>query len=127
MRKMVYVSGKLSDPRGTWFEEQNTRRAEEVSVELMRLGIATHCPHLNTHLMGGLFSYQTFIDLDLAIIDHCDAVVMMDNWKDSQGALLEHTRARMRNLPIFYWPADKDKIEQWQDSEPFQDSLPQTR
>jgi len=41
---------------------------------------------------------------DFNIIARCDALVMVDNWKDSKGATMEHEYAESLKIPIYYAP-----------------------
>ena len=59
------------------------------------------CPHTNSAGMDG----ADFIAGDLEIIDRLlpsDGIYMMRGWEGSDGAQLEHHRAKMQGLQIFY-------------------------
>lgn len=36
------------------------------------------------------------------ILNQCDAIFMLPDWKDSKGACVEHETAIKMNIPIFY-------------------------
>jgi len=58
------------------------------------------CPHTNSAFMDG----ADFITGDLEIIDRLlpsDGIYMMQGWRKSKGALLEHHRAKERGLQIY--------------------------
>ena len=99
--KVIYISGKF---RGadSWAMEQNIRRAEELALEVWRLGAVALCPHLNTRFYQGALPDQVWLDGDLELVNRCDAMLMVDNWKESQGAQLEHSYALKIKQPVFY-------------------------
>lgn len=39
---------------------------------------------------------------DLHILDKCDAILMLNNWKESNGAQAEHWFAKGKELEIIY-------------------------
>ena len=48
--------------------------------------------------------------IDLMLLERCDAIYMLDNWRTSKGARKELTRARELNLEVLYEnPYDKEK------------------
>lgn len=106
--RLVYVSGSISDPRGSYYEDRNIRAAEAVAQTLMQMGFAVLCPHTMTRGWGGLMSWESFIAMDLEILRRCDAVVMMPCWKESRGAKMEWAEAARSGKQCFYWPMDHD-------------------
>lgn len=104
--KVAYVSGKYTDPRGPCFAEMNITKAAEIAMQLWSLGIATICPHTNTKHFDGATDYETFLYGDLAMVDRCDLLVMVDNWKTSKGATSEREHALKCGVPAFEWPEE---------------------
>jgi len=104
--KLAYVSGKYSDPRGAAFIERNIRQAADIAMQLWSLGVAVICPHTNTAHFDGATDYEGFITGDLVMVDRCDLVVMVPNWKASNGAGIERNRAMKQHVPVFNWPDD---------------------
>lgn len=43
-----------------------------------------------------------YMDICLAMVRHCDAVLMLDGWEDSTGASCEQTYARKLGKDRFY-------------------------
>jgi hypothetical protein len=39
---------------------------------------------------------------DIIALCQCDRVIMLPNWKDSKGAIIENLIATMIGIPIFY-------------------------
>jgi hypothetical protein len=48
------------------------------------------------------FDWNDYMHICYAMIDVCGAVYMLNNWKDSQGAMAEHEYAVKNNKTIFY-------------------------
>lgn len=108
--KLAYVSGKYTDERGPAFAELNINKAAHVAMQLWSMGIPCICPHANTKHFDGVTDYETFMDGDILMVDRCDLVVMMDNWKTSSGAMREWHRAIAFGIPVFAWPEDGCRI-----------------
>ena len=97
---IVYVAGpyRADTIAGV---RRNIERARAVAEELWAMGYPTICPHLNTAFMDGLAEDGDFLDGDLLILKRCDAVVLVDGYEDSIGAMAEVKCAAQRGLPIF--------------------------
>lgn len=99
--KVVYVAGPFRGPNA-WEIEQNIRRAEQLSLEVWRLGAAALCPHTNTRFFQGAADDAVWLDGDLAMLAKCDAILMTPDWRKSSGATAEHDFAGSRSIPRFY-------------------------
>jgi len=98
---LIYVAGKYSGN-----VDENIAAARKVSIALWEKGHAVICPHLNTAHMEidcGV-SYEAYMQGDFNIISRCDALVMIENWRDSKGAKREHKYAESLGIPIYYAP-----------------------
>jgi hypothetical protein len=42
--------------------------------------------------------------------EECNVIVMLPFWNDYKDANTEWKEAKKQNIPIFYWPFDKDKM-----------------
>jgi hypothetical protein len=100
-KKLVYIAGPFR-AASQWRQEQNIRRAEEVALEVWRAGGVAICPHLNTRFFGGELPDQAWLDGDLEILRRCDALVTVDGWKSSEGAVAEVNFAETSGIPVFY-------------------------
>lgn len=96
---VVYISGKITE-KTAYKQRLNVLLAEKVNRKLWELGFATICPHTNAP--KGNLTYQDYIDADLTLLARCDAVLMMNNWQESNGANVELTFAYEHNIPVFY-------------------------
>lgn len=98
--KIVYIAGKFRAPTG-WGVEQNVRAAENVGMEVAKLGAMPLIPHANSRFFHGTGDEQFWVAGTLELLRRCDAVMVVSNWKDSVGARGEVMEARERNIPVF--------------------------
>lgn len=90
----VYVSGRITD-NDEWEAEFNTAREY--------LGTFGHVGVLPVE--NGLpfsSSWGDHLKADLSVIDGCDAILMLQNWKLSRGARIEHEYAVGTRKIVFY-------------------------
>lgn len=108
--KVIYVAGKYLG-NSDWETYNNIHKARVVARKLWDEGWAVICPHSNTAFFGAESEkdrddpngdWQRWLNGDLEIIRRCDAIYMLDNWKDSKGAKLEHKLAVELGLEIYY-------------------------
>lgn len=109
--KVIYIAGKFRGP-DAWAVEQNIRRAEERGFDVAQMGASPLIPHTNTRFFNGTLTEQFWLDATLAAMLKCDAVLTVDNWSNSQGAIEEVRVARERDMPVFHslW-----ELQQWLD------------
>lgn len=98
---LIYVAGKYSGD-----VDANIAEARKVAIALWEKGHAVICPQLNSAHMEKdcKVDYETYMAGDFNMISRCDALVMIDNWKDSAGAKREHEYALCLGMPIYYAP-----------------------
>jgi len=99
--KLVYIAGpyKADTPRGI---VENIQKAEAVAIKYWKAGYAVICPHKNSALFDGIIPDDEWVKRDLEILFRCDVVVMMQGWKDSEGAKKEHDFALQNGIEIIY-------------------------
>ncbi len=95
---LVYISGQYSGDIA-----ENIHKARLLAILLWELGYSVFCPHLNTiHFENDCkCKYQDYIDGDLTILKRVDAILMMENWEQSRGAIIEQNEAAFQGIPIF--------------------------
>lgn len=98
----VYIAGPYT---AATIEERNANidRAREVMADLMRMGHTPFCPHTMTAGMEEThpeFSHGDYMRLDIDWLRLCDAVVLLDGWDMSEGALIEYEKAQALSIPI---------------------------
>ena len=99
--RVIYVAGKYrADTENGVFE--NIIHARREAQRLWQKGWAVICPHTNSMFMGSMLANEVFMQGDLEIVRRCDAIYMLSNYKDSEGALRELELAKELGLKIYY-------------------------
>ena len=101
--KVVYVSGPYRSKEGIWGVKKNIDAAERVAVELWQMGLAVICPHKNSAFLDGAAPDKVWLKGDLELIRRCDAVVVVGDWKSSDGTKAEIFYANKNRIPIFVY------------------------
>jgi len=91
---MIYLAGKLTGKLYLW----NMVYAWWWARKLNKAGLVVFSPHLNFWNMG--LPYEGYMTKDFAVIDRCDAVYLLPNWKRSSGAIREYAYAKKRGIKI---------------------------
>ena len=99
--RVIYVAGPFRGPTA-WDVEQHIRWAEEQALAIWRLGAAALCPHTNSRFFHGAAPEAVWLDGYLEMLSRCDAVLMVDEWRNSAGAQAEHRAAEVQQKPVFY-------------------------
>lgn len=103
--KVIYIAGRYRGPNA-WAVEQNIRAAEEVAARVWAMGHVALCPHANARHMDGVASDEVFLAGTLELMRRCDAVLLVPNWRDSEGARAEVAEADRLGIPVFGRDAD---------------------
>lgn len=87
-----YIAGKVNglDNYKEYFDE--------AEGELCKFGHVC----MNPSVLPEGFPWEAYMPICYAMIDCCDAVFMLKNWKDSKGAKLEHEYAKQHHKIIVY-------------------------
>ena len=101
---IVYISGPYSATtrEARW---NNVLEAVKVGIEIRAKGHYPIIPHLYDEfdevakMMGHNFDWQSYMDMDLAILERCDCLYFIG---ESKGACIELERAKELGLQIFY-------------------------
>ena len=99
--KVIFISGPYR-AKTEWELIEHIREAEKAAIELWKKGWAVFCPHKNTAHFGGLCDDSVWLKGDLEILKRCDAIYMIEGWKDSAGAQKELIIAKENGLEIYY-------------------------
>ncbi|MEM9944721.1 MAG: DUF4406 domain-containing protein [Cyanobacteria bacterium P01_D01_bin.36] len=103
---LVYVAGPYRAKNGRSVQD-NIDAAEQVAIALWDAGHYALCPHLNTaHFEEKIDSVSNsmFLAGTLEMLRRCDAIVMVKNWGESEGALTELNHAKSVGMPIYHAP-----------------------
>lgn len=96
--KKIYISGKITGDEN-WVEKFTN--AEKPIKELCGENVVIFNPTLTKDYEGKI-DYDDFLHIDFAIIDVCDALYMLKDWKDSKGAIKEYHYALSKGKKILY-------------------------
>ena len=99
--RVVYVAGKFRGP-SHWAIHEHIRAAERVALSVWALGAAALCPHLNTIHFQDALPDDVWLAGDLALLGRCDALMTVDNWRESQGARAEVAYAHAHGIAVFH-------------------------
>ena len=100
--KVIYIAGKYrADSEDGVFE--NIIHARREAVKLWQQNYAVICPHTNSMFMGSrLGGDEKFIEGDLEILSRCDAIYMLEGWRESEGAMMEYNLAVELGLELLF-------------------------
>jgi hypothetical protein len=108
---LVYLAGPFTATTRDGVE-RNIRAAEDIGIEVARLGAMPVCPHANTsrpeyeHVQG----YDFWIVGTMKLMLVCNAVLMLDGWEQSNGARGERQVAHDACMTVLY---SLDQLAEW--------------
>lgn len=112
--KIVYTIGPIRSPLGMDAIFENCMRARRIARELWLMGYAVICPQVNSLFMDGHdLGHDEFIAGDLAILERCDAVVLLPGWSESVGCREEKAHAHKHGIPVYYFEKDRATLGTW--------------
>lgn len=126
MKVVVYIAGKYRGPN-SWAIECNIRKAEEMAAKVWAMGLIALCPHSNSRHMEGVTTDQHMLDGTMELMRRCDAVLLLNNWRQSEGALGEIEEAKSRGIPIFGTYSEQEGLEDlelWANGKPVKHGQP---
>lgn len=91
----IYISGKI-----TGIEEEARALFAQAEEELRAQGHEPTNPMALPHLHDK--EWHSYMREDIKALCSCDAICMLPNWHNSQGAKLEYTIARALGITIFF-------------------------
>lgn len=107
--KVIYIAGKYS---GKTDHEVfvNIQVARNEAEFVWARGGCALCPHLNSVWMSGLCPEENFLEGDMELLKHCDALYTCWNWEQSTGAIAEVERAKSLGIPTLHSRIDVMKF-----------------
>ena len=102
-KKKIYISGKISG-----MEKKAKLIFEEAEIRLKKEGYDVVNPFKLKHKHDK--TWHSFMKEDISQMMKCDEVYMIFNWRESEGAVLEHELALMLNMPILYEETELDHL-----------------
>lgn len=109
IRGVAYLAGPYRAKNGRTVIE-NIRAAEKIAIKWWKCGFAVICPHLNTAFFDGLAPDELWLQGDLNILTRCDLILVMSNYKDSAGSLIEVEAAKGSWMKVVYLDGDGNEI-----------------
>lgn len=98
----IYIAGKIN----------GLKNYREVFKKAEGKLIAEGNVVMNPAVLGEGFEYKTYMPICLDMLEACEVVYMLSNWKDSKGARLEHDYAKLQGKQIIYEsPIGCDEVE----------------
>jgi len=88
----IYIAGKVTNNEN--FIEDFQRKAHELKKD----GFEVINPIVEQYI--GVLTYNEWIEHGIWLLDKCDAIYMMDGWKESRGAKIEYTYACGKGLMV---------------------------
>ena len=85
---LIYVAGPYR-AETNWEIQQNCRRAEEASLEIMRAGHLPMTPHAIGRNFFGAVDEHKLMDNLLIWLSRCDAAIFLPGYQDSAGPMAE--------------------------------------
>lgn len=102
-QERIYISGPYTAPTPEQ-RDLHVLRAREAAGALLRRGHWPFCPHTMTAGFEDHFPdipYMTYIAADLAWLPFCHSILLLPDWRESRGAVIEHEHAEKLALTIY--------------------------
>jgi len=96
----IYIAGKITGMKRLDVNIVFTRAHDYIE----ELGNEVINPlEITKHLPDGT-EWVEYMAVCIPALLECDAIYMLNNWEDSEGAKLEHALAKSTGMKIFYQP-----------------------
>lgn len=88
----IYISGKITG------DKDYKHKFKVIEEYLIRAGHSV----MNPAILPDGFSYDEYMRICFAMLDVCDAIYMIADWKQSEGARKEYNRARWLGKDVIF-------------------------
>ncbi len=88
----IYLSGKITG------DDNYRPKFDEYENKLKHFGHEV----FNPAAFPNMFTWEEFMEIDLKILSLCDAIFLLEDWKESRGARIEKEEAERLGLKILY-------------------------
>lgn len=96
MIKRIYISGGISNV------PDYKKKFQSAADILEKFGYEVVNPAKVIDFMPKSATYDQIMEIDLVLLRQCDGIYMLDGWKESKGAVLEHDTAKRQGMKVFY-------------------------
>ncbi len=100
--EVVYVIGPYRSKKGVYGIKKNIDKAEELALELWKMGYAVICPHKNTAFFDGAAPDEVWLKGDIEILSRCDFAVTVEGWEESSGSRGEVEFCKKKGIPVYH-------------------------
>ncbi len=97
---IIYIAGSYRSKSINQIYE-NIQLARKAAIELAKNDIFFLCPHLNSGFMDGANSDEYFLSLGLELLTRCDYLLLIGDWRKSDGSCMEREMALNLGIPVF--------------------------
>lgn len=109
--KVIYIAGPYT-AKTNWEVQQNINRAMEAGKLVAEMGAMPLIPHSNTPLIfEGIQNPQFWYDGTMEFLRRSDAILLIEGWENSVGAVTERDEAINIRIPIFYRNEHRSEID----------------
>lgn len=111
----IYVSAPYSAPTQA-VRQANVNYAMAVAKKLAEAGHYPVVPHLSHYLHEYWrkrdldMPHEFWMNIDLALLAACDAIIMLPGWRESRGCCEEYDVAEARKMQILNWDEARQVI-----------------
>lgn len=110
--KVIYIAGPYT-AKTNWEVQQNINRAMEAGKLVAEMGAMPLIPHSNTPLpFLGIQTPQFWYDGTMELLRRSDAILLIEGWENSRGAVTERKEAIRLGKPGFY-TKDINYLRDW--------------
>jgi hypothetical protein len=110
--KLIYVAGPFRG-RNQFEIEKNIRKAEEAGLDVAILGGVPVIPHSMYRYYQNTLPDAVWTMSTMELFRRCDALLLIEGWRNSVGSVAEREEAIRLNVPIFDVSQDSDLRVIW--------------
>jgi hypothetical protein len=99
--KVIYIVGKYTD-ESPQKKVEHIIKAQRKGVELAKNGYAIIVPHRNFEGHESILGYEKVMQMCFALIEKCDIVYVLNNFRSSKGSIREISYAEKCKKKIEY-------------------------
>jgi len=110
--QVAFVIGPYRSSKSIYEIKKNIDKAEEVAVNLWRLGYAVICPHKNTSFFDGLLPDKVWLNGAIELLKRSDFAVTVKGWENSAGSRDEVRYCRAAKKPLYHSNGQFNSLEE---------------